>query len=74
MQTSDRYGFLFVFVIMFLSGLYSAINPKAVKKENADVPGFPKTGFSWIPVWGWRLLGFTFLAVSGVFLYLFLSH
>jgi hypothetical protein len=71
---SDRAGFLFVFVIMFLSGLYSVINPKAVKKENADVPGFPKTGFSWMPVWGWRLMGIAFLAVSGLFLYLFLTH
>jgi hypothetical protein len=74
MQMSDRAAFLFVFVIMFLSGLYSVINPKAVKKENADVPGFPKTGFSWMPAWGWRLMGIAFLAVSGLFLYLFLTH
>jgi hypothetical protein len=66
----DRYRFLFVFVIMFLFGLYSAINPKAVKKENADVPGFPKTGFSWMPAWGWRLMGIAFLAVSGFFILL----
>jgi hypothetical protein len=71
---SDHYGFLFVFVIMFLSGLYSTINPKAVEKENADVPGFPNTGLSWMPVWGIRLVGITLLAVSGVFLYLFLTR
>jgi hypothetical protein len=71
---STHYGFLFIFVIMFLSGLYSVINPKAVKKENADVPGFPKTGFSWMPVWGWRLMGIALLAVSGFSLYLFLTQ
>jgi hypothetical protein len=47
---SDRTGFLFVFVVMLFFGLYSVINPKAIKKENADVPGFPKTGFSWKPM------------------------
>ena len=74
MQISAHYGFLFIFVIMFFSGLYSLINPKAVKKENADVPGIPKTGFSWMPVWAWRLMGIALLAVSGFFLYLFLAH
>jgi len=74
MQASDRYGFLFIFVIMLLSGLYSVINPRAVEKENADVPGFPKTGFSWMPVWGIRLVGIALLAVSGFFFYMFLTH
>jgi hypothetical protein len=71
---SDRYGFLILFVVMLLFGLYSVINPKAVKKENADVPGFPRTGFSWVPAWSWRLMGIALLAVSGFFLYLFLTH
>jgi len=43
-----------VFVVMLLFGLYAVINPKAVKKGNEDVPGFHKTGFSWVPEWGWR--------------------
>ena len=51
---NDRAGFLFVFVVLLLFGLYSVLSPKAVKKENADVPGFPKTGFAWMPVWGWN--------------------
>jgi hypothetical protein len=71
---SDHTSFLFLFVVMFLFGLYAVINPKAVKKENADVPGFPKTGFSWMPAWGWRLMGIVVLAASGFFLYLFLTH
>jgi hypothetical protein len=74
MQTSDRYGFLFVFLIMLLSGLYSVFNPKAVKAENADVTGFPKTGFSLMPVWGWRFMGIVLIAISGFFLYMFLTH
>jgi hypothetical protein len=71
---NDRAGFLFVFVVMLFFGLYAAINPKAVKKENQDVPGFYETGFSWMPVWAWRLFGIALLAVSGIFLYLFLRH
>jgi hypothetical protein len=59
---------------MLLSGLYALVNPKAVKKENEDVTGFYKTGFSWVPVWGWRLFGIVLLAVSGFFLYLSLRH
>jgi hypothetical protein len=70
---SDPAGFLFLFVVMFLFGLYAVINPKAVKKENADVPGFPKTGFSWVPAWGWRMMGIA-LAASGFFLHLFRTH
>ena len=71
---NDRAGFLFVFVVLLLFGLYSVLSPKAVKKENAYVPGFPKTGFAWMPVWGWRLMGIAELAASGFFLYLFLRH
>jgi len=59
---------------MLVFGLYSVINPNAVKKENEDVPGFPKTGYSWVPAWGWRLAGIGLLVVSGFFLYLFLKH
>jgi hypothetical protein len=44
MKMNDRAGFLFVFVVMLVFGLYGVINPKAVKKANADVPGFPKSG------------------------------
>jgi hypothetical protein len=71
---NDRAGFLFVFVVMLFYGLYAVIIPKAVKKENEDVPGFYKTGFSWVPVWGWRLFGIALLGVSAIFLYLFLRH
>ncbi len=71
---NDRAGFLFVFVVMLFFGLFGVIFPKAAKKGNEDVPGFPKTGFSWVPVWGWRLFGIALLAVSGIFLYLFLRH
>jgi hypothetical protein len=74
MKMNDRAEFLFVFVVMLVFGLYGVINPKAVKKVNADVPGFPKSGFSWMPVWGWRLFGIALLAVSGLCLYLFLTH
>ena len=73
-QINDQAGFLFVFVVMLFFGLYAVTNPKAVKKENEDVPGFHKTGFSWMPVWAWRLFGIALLAVSGIFLYLFLRH
>jgi len=72
MQINDRYGFLFA--VAFLSGLYSVIKPQAVKKENADVPGFPKSPFSRMPAWGWRLAGIALLAVSGLFLYLSQNH
>ena len=68
----DRAGFLFIFVVMLFSGLYAVVFPKTVKKGNEDVPGFHKTGFSQVPVWGWRLIGIALLAVSGFFLYLFL--
>jgi uncharacterized BrkB/YihY/UPF0761 family membrane protein len=71
---NNRVGLLFVFVVMLLFGLYAVVNPKAVKKGNEDVPGFHKTGFSWMPVWGWRFFGIALLVVAGVFLYLFLRH
>lgn len=71
---NNRAGFLFVFIVMLLFGLYAVVNPKAVKKGNEDVPGFHKTGFSLMPVWGWRFFGIALLAVAGVFLYLFLRH
>jgi hypothetical protein len=71
---NDRAGFLFVFVVMFFFGLYAVINPKAVKKGNEDVPGFHNTGFSWMPVWGWRLFGIALLGVAAIFLHLFLRH
>jgi formate-dependent nitrite reductase membrane component NrfD len=74
MQVNDRAGLLFVFIVMLLFGLCSVISPKAVKKENADVPGFPRTGFSWVPVLGWRLFGIFLLTVSGLCLYMFLKH
>jgi hypothetical protein len=74
MQMSHRYGFLFISVAMFLFGLYGVINPKGVKRENADVPGFADTGFAWMPVWGWRLTGIALVALSGFFLYLFLTR
>jgi hypothetical protein len=61
-------------LLCFFFGLYALINPKAVKKGNEDVPGFHKTGFSWVPVWGWRFCGIALLAVAGIFLYLFLTH
>jgi hypothetical protein len=70
----DRFLFLFLFVMLFLLGLFAVINPKAAKKENADVPGFYKTGFSWMPIWGFRLAGIGTLGLSGLFLYLFLTH
>ena len=71
---NDRAGFLFVFVVMLFFGLYAVILPNAVKKGNADVPGFPKTGFSWMPVWAWRSFGIALLGVSAIFLHLFLRH
>jgi hypothetical protein len=42
-QMSNRFGFLFLFVMLVLLGLFTVMNPKAAKKENADVPGFYKT-------------------------------
>src|SRR5260370_26559007 len=42
MQMSSSYGFLFIFIIMFLLGLHGVINPKGVKKENVDVPVSPR--------------------------------
>ena len=71
---SNRFGFLFLFVMLFLLGLFAAMNPKAAKKENADVVGFYKTGFSWMPLWGFRLVGIATLGLSGFFLYMFLTH
>ncbi len=71
---SNRFGFLFLFVMLFLLGLFAVMNPKAAKKENADVPGFHKTGFSWMPIWGFRLVGIATLGISGFFLYMFLTH
>jgi hypothetical protein len=59
---------------MLLSRLYALINPRAVKKGNEDVPGFHKTGFSRVPVWGWRVFGIALLVAAGFFLYLFLIH
>ena len=70
----DRAGFLIISVVMLIFGLYFVVKPEAVKKENADVPGFPKTGFSWMPVWGWRLVGVALLGVAGLCLYIFLTH
>ena len=67
-------GFLLLFVVLLALGLYAAINPKAVKGENADVPGFYRTGFSWMPIWAFRLVGLATVGLSGLFLYLFLSH
>jgi len=71
MQMNNRAAFLFVSSVMLLFGLYFIINPKTVKKENADVSGFPETGFSWMPAWGWRLFGIFLLAISGLCLYVF---
>src|SRR5260370_26106023 len=42
MQMSSSYGFLFIFIIMFLVGLHGVINSKRVKKENVDVPVSPR--------------------------------
>lgn len=69
---SNRFGFLFLFVMLALLGLFAVMNPN--KKENADVPGFYKTGFSWMPIWGFRLVGIATLGLSGFFLYMFLTH
>ena len=71
---NNRVGFLFVFVVMLLFGLYAVVSPRAVKKGNEDVPGFHKTGFSWMPVWGWRFFGIVLLAESGFFLFLLRRH
>ena len=71
---NDQAGYLGIFVVMLCFGLYALINPKAVKKGHEDIPGFNKTGFSWVPEWGWRLSGIALLGVSAIFLYLFLRH
>jgi hypothetical protein len=71
---SDRLVFLLLFVMLLLLGLFAVLNPQAAKKENADVPGFYKTGFSWMPVWGFRLVGIATLGLSGLFLYKFLTQ
>ena len=71
---SNRFGFLFLFVMLALLGLFAVMNPRAAKKENADVPGFYKTRFSWMPIWGFRLVGIATLGLSGFFLYMFLTH
>jgi len=71
---SNRFGLLFLFVLLFLLGLFTVMNPRAAKRENVDVPGFYKTGFSWMPIWGFRLVGIATLGLSGFFLYMFLTH
>ena len=70
---TQRYGLLFVFLALFVSGLYATLKPHAIHEENADVPGFHQTGFAWVSARGWRVLGIILLAASGPFLYLFLT-
>jgi hypothetical protein len=71
MRMNNHAGFLFISVVMLIFRLYSLINPKAVRRENTEVVGFPKTGFAWMPVCGSRLVGVAQLVVSGLCLYMF---
>jgi hypothetical protein len=64
---SDRFGFRIGFLALAPSSLSAAINPEAAKQQNADVPGFRKTGFSRVPLWGYSLAGLVTVAPSGVF-------
>jgi hypothetical protein len=71
---SDRFAFLFLAIVFFVMGSFALVNPQAVKKENADVPGFHKTGFAMMPIWAFRLVGAAIVGLSSFFLYVFATH
>jgi hypothetical protein len=69
----DRLGFLFFAVVLLLLGLYAFLNPRKVKRQNADGPYF-KSGFANMPVWFFRVGGIVTLGMSAFFAYMFWTH
>ena len=70
---SDRFGFLFLGVALFILGMYAISRPDAVKKELADGPYF-MTGLGSLPVWVFRGLGVVTLGMAGFFFHMFWTH
>ena len=84
---SDRYGFLFLAVVLFLLGLYAVVNPHRAKKEQVDFQNYAKMflgkyfdvrylhgGLANMPPWSFSAIGIVTLAVSGFFAYMFWTH
>jgi uncharacterized protein YjeT (DUF2065 family) len=69
----DHFGFLFFAVVLLLLGLYSLLNPRGVKKQNADGPYF-KSGLANMPLWFFRAIGIVTLGMSAFFAYMFWTH
>jgi len=65
--------FLVLAVALLMLGSYAILNPRAVKRENADGPHF-STGFARMPLWLWRVVGVITVGLAGFFVYMFLMH
>jgi hypothetical protein len=83
----DRYGFLFMAVVLFPLGLYAALNPHRAKKEQADFNNYARMfcgkyfdvryfegGVANWPLWFFRVIGIVTVAISGLFAYMFWLH
>ena len=70
---SDRFGFLFLAVVLLPLGLYALLNPRGTKRQNADGPYF-RIGLANMPLWFFRASGIATLAMSVLFAYLFWTH
>jgi hypothetical protein len=80
----DRYGFLFMAVVLFALGLYATVNPHRAKREQADFNSYAKMfwgkffdvryfegGLTNWPLSFFRVIGIVTMAMSGFFAYLF---
>jgi len=73
LNVGERWMFLVLALVLLLLGSYATLNPRAVKRENADGPYF-KTGFARMPLWFFRTIGFVTLGVAVFFGYMVWTH
>ena len=66
LSVGERWMFLGLAVALLMLGSYAILNPRAVKRENADGPYF-RTGFARMPLWLWRVVGVITVGVAGFF-------
>jgi len=84
---SDRYGFLFMADVLFVLGLYAAVSPHRVRKEQIDFQSYAKMflgryfdvrylegGLANMPPWFFRTIGIVTVAMSAFFAYMFWTH
>jgi hypothetical protein len=70
---SDRFGFLFLGIVLLPLGLYALLNPRGAKRQHADGP-YVKSVFANMPRWFFRAGGIVTLGMSVFFAYMFWTH